>query len=241
MGTAGLAPLPELISEGLVLAALLVSVELLEPLMDQIQGVVDQLGRLFGSHREPSRQTSVMRSQTDSAAWGCSAKHPSSGRSADRIEASLSSSGAGRWGSRLAARARGHARGWSWRAWGAEPGQRSPHPDAGTADHTAAKPARSREEHACHRPGGWLGKGGPTPRAGSERPRCAEPFGQPESPSRCVATPSDTRSPPTCWKVAPNIRTIQELLGRSDVVSTMIYTHVLNLGPCGVRSPADLL
>jgi len=41
--------------------------------------------------------------------------------------------------------------------------------------------------------------------------------------------------------VAPNIRTIQELLGRSDVVSTMIYTHVLNLGPCGVRSPADLL
>jgi integron integrase len=38
-----------------------------------------------------------------------------------------------------------------------------------------------------------------------------------------------------------DIRTIQELLGRSDVLTTMIYTHVLNRGTCGVRSPADLL
>ena len=37
------------------------------------------------------------------------------------------------------------------------------------------------------------------------------------------------------------IRTIQELLGLSDVKTTMIYTHVLNRGPSGVRSPADLL
>ena len=36
-------------------------------------------------------------------------------------------------------------------------------------------------------------------------------------------------------------RTIQELLGPKDVMTTMVYTHALNRGPSGVRSPADLL
>ena len=38
-----------------------------------------------------------------------------------------------------------------------------------------------------------------------------------------------------------DIRTVQELLGHKDVRSTMIYTHVLNRGGKGVKSPVDTL
>lgn len=63
-------------------------------------------------------------------------------------------------------------------------------------------------------------------------------YERPASPGGSPPTPFGTCLPRTsCLRY--NIRTVRELLGHKDLLLTMIYTHVLNRGGRGVRSPAE--
>ena len=55
MAANGIAPFPEFLSQGALLAGQGLGLQVLEPLVNQVQGVVYQLGSLLGGHGDEFR------------------------------------------------------------------------------------------------------------------------------------------------------------------------------------------
>jgi len=70
-----------------------------------------------------------------------------------------------------------------------------------------------------------------------EKTLCGRKIGSPKLSQRTVFAASQI--PDASVGNDYNIRTIQDLLGHKSVETTMVYTHVMNKGGLGVKSPAD--